>query len=53
MPESELTSRELKLLQEKRSLLRQNRNLSRKRLSRESQRSRSIVWDGDDTNTPA
>jgi Ca-activated chloride channel family protein len=53
MPMSDLTSRELKLLQEKRSLLRQNRNLSRKRLSRESQRSRSIVWDGDDTNTPA
>ena len=53
MPMSDLTNRELKLLQEKRSLLRQNRNLSRKRLSRESQRSRSIVWDGDDTNTPA
>lgn len=45
MPESELTSRELKLLREKQALLRQDRNLSRKRLSRESLRSKSIVWE--------
>ena len=53
MPGSALAARELRLLEEKRSLLRQDRNLSRKRLSRESQRSRSIVWDEDDNNTPA
>jgi Ca-activated chloride channel family protein len=51
MPSSTLTSRELRLLQEKRALLRQDRNLSRKRLSRESLRSRSIVWDNDDEAT--
>ncbi|MEI8250796.1 MAG: VWA domain-containing protein [Synechococcus sp. ELA057] len=45
MPMSDLTTRELKLLQEKRALLRQDRNLSRKRLSRESLRSNSIVWE--------
>jgi Ca-activated chloride channel family protein len=50
---SALAARELRLLEEKRSLLRQNRNLSRKRLSRESQRSRSIVWEEDDNSTPA
>jgi Ca-activated chloride channel family protein len=49
---SALAARELRLLEEKRSLLRQDRNLSRKRLSRESQRSKSIVWDEDDKNTP-
>ena len=48
MPESKLASRELKLLQEKRALLRQDRNLSRKRLSRESLRSKSIVWEEKD-----
>jgi len=51
MPESELTTRELKLLQEKRALLRQDRNLSRKRLSRESLRSKSIVWEEDEDGT--
>lgn len=51
MPESELTSRELKLLQEKRALLRQDRNLSRNRLSRESLRSKSIVWEEDEDGT--
>ena len=51
MPNSSLTSRELRLLQEKRALLRQDRNLSRKRLSRESLRSRSIVWGNDDEAT--
>ena len=42
---------ELKLLQEKRALLRQDRNLSRKRLSRESLRSKSIVWEEDEDGT--
>ena len=51
MPESELTTRELKLLQEKRALLWQDRNLSRKRLSRESLRSKSIVWAEDEDGT--
>ena len=51
MPESGLTTRELKLLQEKRALLRQDRNLSRKRLSRESLRSKSIVWEEDEDGT--
>lgn len=51
MPETELTTRELKLLQEKRALVRQDRNLSRKRLSRESLRSRSIVWEADEDGT--
>jgi Ca-activated chloride channel family protein len=45
MPTSKLASRELKLLEEKRALLHQDRNLSRKRLSRESLRSKSIVWE--------
>ena len=48
MPMSDLTRRELKLLQEKRSLLRLDRNLSRKRLSRESFRSMANVWDDDE-----
>ncbi|MCS5700960.1 VWA domain-containing protein [Cyanobium sp. FGCU-52] len=48
MPSSPFTSRELRLLQEKRDLLRQDRNLSRKRLSRESLRSKSIVWEQDE-----
>jgi Ca-activated chloride channel family protein len=51
MPMSDLTTRELRLLQEKRALLRQDRNLSRKRLSRESLRSRSIVWEEDEDGT--
>ena len=45
LPDTELTIRELKLLQEKQSLLRQDRNLSRKRMSRESLRSRTHVWE--------
>ena len=48
MPASKLASRELKLLEEKRALLHQDRNLSRKRLSRESLRSKSIVWEEKD-----
>jgi len=51
MPESDLTTRELKLLQQKRDLLRQDRNLSRKRLSRESLRSKAIVWEEDEDGT--
>jgi Ca-activated chloride channel family protein len=51
IPMSDLTTRELKLLQEKRALLRQDRNLSRKRLSRESLRSNSIVWEEDEDGT--
>ncbi len=45
---SELTSMELKLLAEKKALLRQDRNLSRKRLSRESRRSNTSVWEQND-----
>ena len=52
MPGSRLASRELKLLEEKRALLRQDRNLSRKRLSRESLRSKSIVWEEKDDEMP-
>ena len=48
MPISALTTRELKLLQEKRDLLCQDKNLSRKRLSRESKRSSTNVWEGTD-----
>ena len=48
MPMSALTTRELKLLQEKQALLRQDRNLGRKRLSRESLRSNTNVWEADD-----
>lgn len=51
MPISALTTRELKLLQEKRDLLHKDRNLSRKRLSRESKRSSTNVWEaGDEKN---
>ena len=43
--------RERQLLQEKHELLQQDRNLSRKRLRRESLRSSLNVWEsGDDTN---
>jgi len=45
LPDTELTIRELKLLKEKQSLLRQDRNLSRKRMSRESLRSSNHVWE--------
>ena len=48
IPDSELTRRELRMLEEKRALLRQDRNLSRKRLSRESLRSRLNIWSGGD-----
>jgi len=45
MPGSALADRELRLLDEKRALLRQDRNLSRKRMSRESLRSSNHVWE--------
>ena len=45
LPDTELTIRELQLLKEKQSLLRQDRNLSRKRMSRESLRSSNHVWE--------
>ena len=48
MPGTHLSCREMKLLAEKRTLLRQDRNLSRKRLSRESLRSSTNVWEGSD-----
>ena len=48
MPASDLTNREIKLLADKRALLRQDRNLSRKRLSRESLRSQTHVWETSD-----
>ena len=48
LPETELTIRELKLLKEKQALLRQDRNLSRKRLNRESLRSSNHVWEESD-----
>lgn len=48
LPTSDLTSRELKLLLEKKGLLHRDRNLSRKRMSRESLRSRASVWEADD-----
>ena len=48
MPGTQLSCREMKLLAEKRALLRQDRNLSRKRLSRESLRSSTNVWEGSD-----
>ena len=48
LPDTELTIRELKLLKEKQTLLRQDRNLSRKRMSRESLRSSNHVWEESD-----
>jgi Ca-activated chloride channel homolog len=48
MPRTHLSSREMRLLEEKRALLRQDRNLSRKRLSGESMRSSTNVWEGGD-----
>ena len=48
IPESDLTRRELRMLDDKRALLHQDRNLSRKRLSRESWRSRLNIWKGGD-----
>ena len=51
IPKSVLTTRELKLLEQKRALLRQDRNLSRKSLSRESLRSSLSTWEGSDDDT--
>ncbi len=45
MPGSQLSSREMRLLKEKRTLLRQDRNLSRRPLSRKSLRSSKHVWE--------
>ena len=42
--------RERQLLAEKRALMQQDRNLSRKRLRRESLRSSLSVWDADNDN---
>ena len=51
LPQSAAVMRERQLLQEKHELLQQDRNLSRKRLRRESLRSSLNVWEGgDDTN---
>jgi hypothetical protein len=41
------TTRELQLLQEKRQLLRRDRNAARKGLSKESLRSRLEVWESE------
>lgn len=48
LPASDLTRREGRMLKEKLALLRQDQNLSRKRLSRESLRSRLNIWSGGD-----
>jgi hypothetical protein len=48
LPQSEAIQRERLLLEEKKALLDQDRNLSRKRLRRESLRSSLSVWDGSD-----
>jgi Ca-activated chloride channel family protein len=48
LPDSKLTSRELQLLEEEQAMLRQDRNLSRKRLSRQSLRSSNHVWEVSD-----
>ncbi|MFM1901079.1 MAG: hypothetical protein RLZZ216_1655, partial [Cyanobacteriota bacterium] len=51
LPQSAAVMRERQLLQEKHELLQQDRNLSRKRLRRESLRSSLNVWEGgDDTD---
>jgi Ca-activated chloride channel family protein len=50
LPPSELTRREGQLLKERWALLRQDSNLSRKRLSSESLRSRLNIWSGGDQN---
>jgi Ca-activated chloride channel family protein len=51
LPQSDAVMRERQLLQEKHELLQQDRNLSRKRLRRESLRSSLNVWEGgDDTD---
>ncbi|MFM7732628.1 MAG: hypothetical protein ACKO6F_04025 [Cyanobium sp.] len=46
--QSEAVQRERRLLAEKQALLQQDRNLSRKRLRRESLRSSMSVWEGRD-----
>jgi Ca-activated chloride channel family protein len=45
LPQSDAVVRERQLLQEKQELLQQDRNLSRKRLRRESLRSSLSVWE--------
>jgi len=50
LPQSEVIERERQLLAEKRALMLQDRNLSRKRLRRESLRSSLNVWEGNDDN---
>lgn len=50
LPQSDAVMRERQLLQEKQELLCQDRNLSRKRLRRESLRSSLNVWEGNDDN---
>ena len=48
LPQSDAVQRERRLLAEKQALLRHDRNLSRKRLRRESLRSNLNVWEGGD-----
>ena len=48
LPQSAAIERERQLLAEKRALMQQDRNLSRKRLRRESLRSSLNVWEGGD-----
>jgi Ca-activated chloride channel family protein len=50
LPQSEAIQKERLLLEEKKALLDQDRNLSRKRLRRESLRSSLSVWEGGDDN---
>ena len=50
LPQTEAIQRERLLLEEKKTLLDQDRNLSRKRMRRESLRSSLSVWDGGDDN---
>jgi Ca-activated chloride channel family protein len=50
LPQSDAIQKERLLLEEKKALLDQDRNLSRKRLRRESLRSSLSVWDGGDDN---
>lgn len=48
LPQSDGVKRERRLLAEKQTLMQQDRNLSRKRLRRESLRSSLSVWEGSD-----
>jgi Ca-activated chloride channel family protein len=50
LPQSDAITRERRLLAEKKELMQQDRNLSRKRLRRESLRSSLSVWEGGDDN---